>query len=178
MQILFEAKTKQKQIWFNAAQRVNLPGRLDISHNVFWSKYKKNFKTLLTDGGHNQDALFALSEFISNNKLSPCTLILGIASDKLNENLSYPLKQLCKNAETIILTSIHSPRSANPELLESFLNNSSAMEHSPFIKLTESAEEALEMSLTTSDTTVVVAGSFYLVGIVMRLLGINTEKYN
>ena len=57
MQILFEAKTKQKQIWFNAAQRVNLPGRLDIRQNVFWSKYKKNFKTLLTDGGHNQDAL-------------------------------------------------------------------------------------------------------------------------
>ena len=120
MQILFEAKTKQKQKWFDAAQRVKLPGRLDIRHNVFWSKYKKNFKTLLTDGGHNQDALLALSEFISNNNLSPCTLILGMASDKLNENLRYPLKQLCKNAEKIILTSVHSPRSASPELLRKF----------------------------------------------------------
>ena len=52
------------------------------------------------------------------------------------------------------------------------------MEHSPVIKLTESAEEALEMSLTKSDTTVVVAGSFYLVGMVMCMLGINTEKNN
>ena len=175
MQILFEAKTKQKQIWFNAAQRVNLTGRLDIRHNVFWSKYKKNFKTLLTDGGHNQDALLALSEFVSDNNLSPCTLIMAIASDKLNENLEYPLKQLCKNAETIILTSIHSPRSANPEFLKSFLNNSCAVEHSPLIKISDSAEDALEMSLTTPKTPVVVAGSFYLVGMVMRLLGINTE---
>ena len=175
MQILFEAKTKQKQIWFNAAQRVNLPGRLDIRHNVFWSKYKKNFKTLLTDGGHNQDALLALSEFVSDNNLSPCTLIMAIASDKLNENLEYPLKQLCKNAETIILTSIHSPRSANPEFLKSFLNNSCAVEHSPLIKISDSAEDALEMSLTTPNTPVVVSGSFYLVGMVMHLLGINTE---
>ena len=175
MQILFNAKTKQKQIWFNAAQRVNLTGRLDIRHNVFWSKYKKNFKTLLTDGGHNQDALLALSEFVSDNNLSPCTLIMAIASDKLNENLEYPLKQLCKNAETIILTSIHSPRSANPEFLKSFLNNSCAVEHSPLIKISDSAEDALEMSLITPKTPVVVAGSFYLVGMVMRLLGINTE---
>ena len=98
-----------------------------------------------------------------------------MASDKLNENLGYPLKQLCKNAETIILTSIHSPRSANPELLESFLNNSCAVEHSPLIKISDSAEDALEMSLTTPNTPVVVAGSFYLVGMVMHLLGINTE---
>ena len=175
MQILFEAKTKQKQIWFNANQRVNLPGRLDLRKNVFWSKYKKNFKTLLTDGGHNQDALIALSEFISNNNLSPFTLILGMASDKLNENIGYPLKQLCKNAETVILTSIHSPRSANPELLESFLNNSCTVGNSTLIKISDSTEDALEMSLTTPKTPVVVAGSFYLVGMVMRLLGINTE---
>ena len=98
-----------------------------------------------------------------------------MASDKLNENLREPLKQLCKNVETIILTSIHSPRSANPELLESFLNNYCATDRSQVIKLSESAEDALEMSLTTPDTTVVAAGSFYLVGMVMHLLGINTN---
>ena len=178
MQILFKAKKKQKHNWFNAAKKVKLAGRLDLRQNVFWSKYKKNFKTLLIDGGHNQDALLALSEFISKNELSRYTLILGMASDKLNENVKEPLKILCKNAENIILTSFHSPRSANPELLESFLNNSCAMEHSPVIKLSESAEEALQMSLTTPETPVVAVGSFYLVGMVMHLLGINTEKRN
>jgi len=175
MQILFKANSKQKQNWFNAAQKVNLPGRLDLRHNVLWPKYKKNFKTLVTDGGHNQDALLALSEFISNNNLSPCTLILGMASDKLHDSLRIPLKKLCRNANLIILTSVNSPRSATPELLESFLNNSRAMEHFPEIKLTASAEDALEMSLSSPGTPVVAAGSFYLVGLVMHLLGINTD---
>ena len=157
---------------------MKLPGRLDLRHNVLWSKYKKNFKTLLTDGGHNQDALLALSEFISSNNLSPCTLILGMASDKLHDSLKDPLKKLCRNADLIILTSVHSPRSATPELLESFLKNSGAMEHSPEIKLTASAEDALEMSLSSPETPVIAAGSFYLVGLVMNLLGINTDSTN
>ena len=178
MQILFKANSKEKQNWFNAVQKVNLPGRLDLRHNVLWSKNKKNFKTLLTDGGHNQDALLALSEYISNNNLSPCTLILGMASDKLHDNLRDPLKKLCRNADLIILTSVHSPRSATTELLESFLNNSGAMEHSPKIKLSASAEDALEMSLSTPETPVIAAGSFYLVGLVMHLLGIKTDSIN
>jgi len=178
MQILFKANSKQKQNWFKTAQKVKLPGRLDLRHNVLWSKYKKNFKTLLIDGGHNQDALLALSEFISSNNLSPCTLILGMASDKLHDTLKDPLKKLCRNADLIILTSVHSPRSATPELLESFLNNSGAMEHSPEIKLTASAEDALEMSLSSPETPVIAAGSFYLVGLVMNLLGINTDSTN
>ena len=176
MQVLFKANSKLKQNWFNAAQKVKLPGRLDLRHNVLWAKNKKNFKTLLTDGGHNQDALLALSEFISSNNLSPCTLILGMASDKLHDTLRDPLKKLCRNAELIILTSVQSLRSATPELLESFLKNSGAMEHSPQIKLTASSEDALEMSLSTPETPVIVAGSFYLVGLVMNLLGINTDS--
>ena len=125
--LLLKANSKQKQNWFKTAQKVKLPGRLDLRHNVLWSKYKKNFKTLLIDGGHNQDALLALSEFISNNNLSPCTLILGMASDKLHDTLRIPLKKLCNKADLIILTSVHSARSATPELLESFLNNSGCL---------------------------------------------------
>ena len=103
---------------------------------------------------------------------------MGMASDKLHDSLRIPLKKLCRNADLIILTSVHSPRSATPELLESFLNNSGAMEHSPEIKLTASAEDALEMSLSSPETPVVAAGSFYLVGLVMTLLGINTNSTN
>ena len=50
------------------------------------------------------------------------------------------------------------------------------MEHSPKIKLTASSEDALEMSLSTPETPVIAAGSFYLVGLVMNLLGINTDS--
>ena len=178
MQILFKVNSKQKQNWFNTVHKVKLPGRLDLRQNVLWSKYKKNFKTLLTDGGHNKDALLALSEFISKNNLSPCTLILGMASDKLNDSLKDPLKKLCMNADLIILTSVNSPRSATPELLENFLTNSGAMEHSPEIKLTASTEDALEISLSSPETPVIATGSFYLVGLIMNLLGINTDSKN
>ena len=65
-----------------------------------------------------------------------------------------------------------------PELLESFLKNSGAMEHSPEIKLTASVEDALEMSISSHGAPVVAAGSFYLVGLVMNLLGINTDSTN
>ena len=106
------------------------------------------------------------------------TLILGMASDKLHETLKIPLKKLCEKADLIILTSVHSPRSATPELLENFLNNSGAMVNSPEIKLTASAEDALEMSLSSPETPVITAGSFYLVGVVMSLLGINTDSKN
>ena len=101
-----------------------------------------------------------------------------MASDKLHDSLRIPLKKLCRNADLIILTSVHSPRSATPELLESFLNNSGAMEHSPEIKLTASAEDALEMSLSSPETPVIATGSFYLVGLIMNLLGINTDSKN
>ena len=101
-----------------------------------------------------------------------------MTSDKLHDSLKEPLKKLCKKADLIILTSVPSPRSATPELLESFLNNSGAMEHSPEIKLTASAEDALEMSLSTPETPVIAAGSFYLVGLVMHLLGIKTDSIN
>ena len=178
MQVLFKVNSTQKQNWFNTVHKVKLPGRLDLRQNVLWSKNKKNFKTLLTDGGHNKDALLALSEFISKNNLSPCTLILGMASDKLNDSMKDPLKKLCRNADLIILTSVNSPRSATPELLESFLNSSGAMEHSPEIKLTASAEDALEISLSSPETPVIATGSFYLVGLIMNLLEINTDSKN
>ena len=52
------------------------------------------------------------------------------------------------------------------------------MEHSPEVKLTASTEDALEMSLSSPETPVIAAGSFYLVGLVMNLLGINTDSTN
>ena len=40
------------------------------------AKVQKNFKKLLTDGGHNQDALLALSEFIINKNDRIAQMIL------------------------------------------------------------------------------------------------------
>ena len=58
------------------------------------------------------------------------------------------------------------------------LKNSGALVHSPKIKLTASIEDALEMSISSTGAPVVAAGSFYLVGLVTKLLGINTDSTN
>ena len=170
MQILFNESRLKKQIWSDTAKKVKLPGRLDLRHNVFWPKHSRYFKTLLLDGAHNHDALMALSDHISRNKLAPCTLILGMSSDKLNDTLRTPLKELCAKAENLIFTSVPSPRTATPEILEKLLGEFGALEHFPSIKHISSAEEALIASLIIKQKPVVVTGSFYLVGLVLQIL--------
>ncbi|MBT3214079.1 MAG: bifunctional folylpolyglutamate synthase/ dihydrofolate synthase [Deltaproteobacteria bacterium] len=170
MQVLFNGNNSEKQKWLASAKKVKMRGRLDLQQNVFWRKHGKYFKTMLFDGGHNFDALTALVEFLTTNKLVPCTLILGMAADKLDSALRIPLKELCEKADTLIFTPVPSPRSATPEELENFIIECGNFEHSPEIKHSSSAEEALESALLTDEKPVVVAGSFYLVGEIMQIL--------
>ena len=170
MQVLFDGSTLQKQKWLNAAKTVKLPGRLDLRKNIFWNKKDQYLKSLLLDGGHNQDALTALAGYLSTNKLAPYTLILGMASDKLADSLHTPLLELCMKAEQIIFTPVPSPRTSTPEMLENFIFASETSNILPEIKQTSSAEEALEVALNRKNSSIVVAGSFYLVGEVMQIL--------
>ncbi|RZO42111.1 MAG: hypothetical protein EVA82_03690 [Proteobacteria bacterium] len=55
--------------------------------------------------------------------------------------------------------------------MENFINECGNFEHSPKIKHSSSAEEALESALLTDEKPVVVAGSFYLVGELIQILG-------
>ena len=170
MQVLFNEDRLKKQIWFEAVKKVKLAGRLDLRLNVTWSKHSLDFKTMLLDGAHNHDALMALSEYISKKNLIPFTLILGMASDKLDDTLRSPLVELCSQAEKLIITPIPSPRTASPEMMGEFLDECGALAHSPEIKEVNSAEEALKVSLDYREQPVVVAGSIYLVGLVLQIL--------
>ena len=93
-----------------------------------------------------------------------------MAFDKLDDTIRTPLKELCAKAERLIITPVPSPRTATPEILEKFLDESGALEHSPEIKHATSAEEALKASLIFPEKPVVVVGSFYLVGLVLQIL--------
>ncbi len=170
MQVLFNENRLKKQIWFENVKKVKLPGRLDLRQNVNWSKHSIKFKTLVLDGAHNRDALMELSEYISKKNLIPFTLILGMASDKLDDTLRFSLRKLCSRAERLIFTPIPSPRTASTEILHKFLNDSEALAHFPEIKHSKAAEEALEISLENLRNPVVIAGSIYLVGLVLQIL--------
>ena len=170
IQVLFNEDRPKKQSWYEEAKKVNLPGRLDFRQNVTWTKHSLNFKTLLLDGAHNRDALMALSKYISKSNLIPFTLILGMASDKLDDTLCSPLNDLCSKTERLIITQIPTPRTASTENLEKFLDDSGALAHSPEIIHSNTAEEALEISLDYLEKPIVIAGSIYLVGLVLQIL--------
>jgi folylpolyglutamate synthase/dihydropteroate synthase len=80
------------------------------------------------------------------------------------------LKRLCEKAGKLIFTPMPSPRSATPEELENFITECGYFEHSPEIKHSSSAEEAMEHALLADEKPVVVAGSFYLVGEIFKIL--------
>ncbi len=170
MDVLFNGKISDKQKWLEITKHVKIRGRLDLRRNVFWRKHGKLINTILFDGGHNSDALTALVDFISVNKLFPCTLILGMAADKLKPTLRIPLKDLCEKAENLIFTTMSSPRSATAESLEIFITKCAKFQHSPKILHSSSVEESLKNAILAVDKPVVVAGSFYLVGQVIQIL--------
>ena len=55
-------------------------------------------------------------------------------------------------------------------MMEKFLAECGALAHTPEIKYVNSAEEALEVTLDYREQPVVVAGSIYLVGLVLQIL--------
>ena len=170
MQILFNGDTIQREKWFKIAQKHKIPGRLDLKKNVFWKKNSHNFKKILIDVSHNKDSIFALVNFISQNEMIPYTLILGMASDKLVNAIKFQLKELCSKANKIIYTPINSPRTANTQKLENFIFGTKKLKNTPKARHVNSAEEALEICASYSEQPIVIAGSFYLAGEIMKIL--------
>ena len=170
MQLLFDGDFLQKKKWFEIAQKVKIPGRLDLRKNIFWKKKNIYFKKILIDGSHNKDSLFALVKFISNNKLIPYNLILGMASDKLVNHIKIPLIELCINADKIVLTPINSPRTTSTDKLKNFIFDPSNTKQISGINHVNYAEEALEICSSDFRKTIIIAGSFYLAGEVLKTL--------
>ena len=170
MQLLFDGDFLQKKKWVKISQKVRIPGRLDLRKKIFWEKKARYFEKILIDGSHNKDSLFALNTFITKKKIIPYNLILGIASDKIVNHIKIPLTKLCLNADNIIFTPINSPRTASTNQLEKFIFDSNKIEKIMKINHVSSAEEALEICIYDSEKPIVIAGSFYLVGEVMKTL--------
>ena len=137
---------------------------------IFWEKKARYFEKILIDGSHNKDSLFALNTFITKKKIIPYNLILGIASDKIVNHIKIPLTKLCLNADNIIFTPINSPRTASTNQLEKFIFDSNKIEKIMKINHVSSAEEALEICIYECEKPIVIAGSFYLAGEVMKIL--------
>jgi len=107
------------------------------------------------DGGHNRDAALVLAEFVVENTKQPRALVFGMMRDKDAVEVASILRPLFK---TVFLTPIGSPRAAPLEMLKRAFPEGVAV---------CDAAEGIERARQGA-ATVVVAGSFYLVGEVLR----------
>jgi dihydrofolate synthase/folylpolyglutamate synthase len=137
-------------------QDVNWPGRLQL--------IEMDGKRILLDGAHNVAGAKALREAIDKNfPAEGRTLVLGILDDKDWRQIC---EQLAPLAENIFAVPVSSKRTANPKELAEACG---AANPAAKISVCSSPDEAFQ-KLPLS-RLIIVAGSLYLVGEALELLG-------
>ena len=134
-------------------ERTCWPGRLDL-------RVDPTRAPLLIDGAHNIDGVEALCTFlIKYCHPRPLTLVFGAMRDK---DLAAITKRLFPLFAKVILTGINSPRTLDPNEIDTTLA----------VERVACAREALVLAAqqTSPGGLVVVAGSLYLAGEVIALL--------
>jgi dihydrofolate synthase/folylpolyglutamate synthase len=113
--------------------------------------------TVILDGGHNTDAAMALLDFLLAHTKGPRTLVFGSMQDK---DISQVLRILTPQFERVYLTQFLSPRAASPDNLKGIYPQGEQ-----FLDPLEAYQAAL-----SSSETVVVSGSFHLLGEILGRL--------
>jgi dihydrofolate synthase/folylpolyglutamate synthase len=111
---------------------------------------------VVLDGAHNVEAAKALVNFLNHHTQAPRALLFAMMSDK---DIAPVLKILGASFERIYLTRVNSRRAASIEELKKLCPSGIAVED-PFA--------AYRQALASPVATVVAAGSFYLVGEILK----------
>lgn len=133
---------------------VRWPGRLQTLS-------RPGFRTLLLDGAHNPHGARALAEYLDSTGLAGrVDLLFGGMADK---DLPAVFAPLAARARRIVLVAPVSPRAETPETLRVRVGRPE-LETAPSV-----AEGLLRLDEAGGDGPLLVAGSLYLVGEVLRL---------
>ena len=118
---------------------------------------------VLLDGAHNEDGARALAAYVRDFVRAPLVLVFAMLKDKA---VGRAAELLFPRPETVILTSIPSPRAASPEeILKAAPRFRSKIAIEPDLR----AAIAQARRLAGPKVTVLIAGSLYLVGEVKKL---------
>ena len=133
--------------WRGRLERIEIPGR----------------RPLLVDGAHNPPGALALAAHLDAAGLSGSVdLLFGGMADK---DLAAVFAPLAARARRIVLVAPASPRAEGPEHLAARLGR-------PGLETAASVAEGLaRLEAAGGDTPILVAGSLYLAGEVLRLRG-------
>jgi dihydrofolate synthase/folylpolyglutamate synthase len=136
------------------------PGRLELI------RLSPSQAPLLLDGAHNADGARALRDFLDEHfRSTPITILFGAMADKAIGEMS---DILFPAANQVIVSSIDSPRAAEPNAVAEAVNRDVIRVEHP----AEALNEALR--ITPPDGLIVVCGSLFLVGEVRQSLGAKT----
>ncbi len=153
---------------FPVSENVLEEGLKNVNWPARFQRIERKSQTIILDGAHNPagaEALAATLRAETENK--PLTLILGMLEDKNWQTVCHTLAPL---AIRIIPTRVPSERTALPETLATCCRTQNP---SALITTARGAAEAL--ALAALDPFVVIAGSLYLVGEAMELLGLSAS---
>jgi dihydrofolate synthase/folylpolyglutamate synthase len=138
------------------------PGRLQLATLVSGQKF-------LLDGAHNlsgaESLAAALETYFPQSKPA---LILGILKDK---DWTHMCQILAPLAGQVLLVPVHSERTAEPHGLAEVCRLAN-----PRAEVTECASMREALARTAQRPFVTVAGSLYLIGEAMELLGLSATK--
>lgn len=161
-----DGRAKRVQV----ALSTELPGRLERRSGQRIHGTSAVLQRLVLDGGHNAGALDALADQLQQWGVSGYTLIVGLQADKLVPQVRAPLARLLGAARRIVMLAPQTARSASAEALASFLRSALPESGGAPILTVPDARAALLAAARTPDDPVVAAGSFWMLGDLMRLL--------
>jgi dihydrofolate synthase/folylpolyglutamate synthase len=152
------------------ALSTRLPGRLERrGPQRIVGEPGARLAQVILDGGHNAQALEALNAHLETWGIGEYTLILGMQADKLVEAVRAPLARLLEGAACVLILPPQTARAATAEALAAFLDGLPGGRR-PERVACAGAREALRAAARHPQRPLVAAGSFWMLGDVMRLL--------
>ena len=191
--ILGAGDSLERQNRLAAVMEVKLPGRLDLRHHQRISTTgaepdskadakpgpqgkagPKILEQVLLDGGHNAEAVQALNDRLAQLGIGGYNLLLSLQKDKLVQALRPPLAQLLSGAARVMILSPGTIRAPSEQELRAYLDSLQLRQKAPVPAdppvCYETPLQALLAAAETPETPLVVAGSFWTVGEVLRML--------
>jgi len=131
-------------------EKNSVPGRIETFHSN---------KGIIIDGGHNEESIKVLSQYLKEKKKYNLTLIFGVLRDKKYKKM---VKHLMPYVKEVIVTEPISPRALSAEVLKKAFFPVKATIHK---NLKSALEEALSFN-----KEILITGSLYLAGEMRNLV--------
>lgn len=161
-------------------------GLLKIDENILRSalkevewegRYKKiqiGEKLLLLDSAHNLQGVSALLHSLEKEKFLPYLLLLGLTDEEGTKPKLTILESLSKFAEKIIISDFLSPRKPVTKAEWSELLKNHPLRDK--VTITSNPDEALRLALSQPTDKILITGSIYFLGEVLKSL--KARKYS